>query len=80
MGLSTITASRIYKGQTQGNPGEETVLNMETLPYAAFSKVMFLGSSLYLVKNACNPPSMVVVYLQNIKVSLPRPGKKSFVP
>ena len=39
MGISTITASRIYKGQQANQRGEETKLNMETLPYAAFSKV-----------------------------------------
>lgn len=39
MGMSTITASRIYKGQKQGRPGEETVLKFEEFPHVALSKV-----------------------------------------
>lgn len=38
MGISTVTATRIMKGQSQGNPGEETVLAMEAFPYMALSK------------------------------------------
>ncbi|CAG0919630.1 unnamed protein product [Notodromas monacha] len=34
MGIPVITASRIYKGQQEGNPGEETYLNFETFPYS----------------------------------------------
>lgn len=41
MGLTTTTAARILKGQLAGNPGEETVLNFEAFPYAAYSKVCF---------------------------------------
>lgn len=41
MGLSTINAARIYKGQKQGNPGEETVLEFEKFPHVALSKVKF---------------------------------------
>ncbi|OWF42220.1 alkaline phosphatase-like [Mizuhopecten yessoensis] len=39
LGLSTVTASRILKGQKMGNPGEETVLEFEKFPYVALSKV-----------------------------------------
>ena len=39
MGITTITAARIYKGQLEGNPGEETKLNFETFPHVALSKV-----------------------------------------
>ncbi|CAC5370940.1 E3.1.3.1 [Mytilus coruscus] len=39
MGMSTITASRIYKGQKQGRPGAETVLKFEEFPHVALSKV-----------------------------------------
>ncbi|XP_061189803.1 alkaline phosphatase, tissue-nonspecific isozyme-like [Saccostrea echinata] len=39
LGISTINAARIYKGQKQGNPGEETVLEWEKFPNAAFSKI-----------------------------------------
>eukprot|EP00105_Crassostrea_gigas_P001210 XP_011413264.2 PREDICTED: alkaline phosphatase [Crassostrea gigas] len=39
MGLSTINAARIYKGQKLGNTGEETILEYETFPNVALSKV-----------------------------------------
>ena len=39
MGISTVTASRILKGQMQGKPGEETVLAWEEFPHVALSKV-----------------------------------------
>ena len=39
MGLSTINAARIYKGQKLGNMGEETELEFEKFPYVALSKV-----------------------------------------
>ena len=39
MGISTITAARIYKGQKDGNPGEETEFIFEKFPNAALSKV-----------------------------------------
>ncbi|KAK7097557.1 hypothetical protein V1264_004513 [Littorina saxatilis] len=38
MGMSTVTAARIYKGQTNGQPGEETLLNFEKFPHVALSK------------------------------------------
>jgi len=38
MGISTITAARIYAGQRQGLDGESYQLAMEQLPYSAFSK------------------------------------------
>ncbi|KAL8583357.1 hypothetical protein ACOMHN_035339 [Nucella lapillus] len=38
MGVSTVTAARIYKGQKHGRPGEETQLNFEKFPHAGFSK------------------------------------------
>lgn len=39
MGLSTINAARIYKGQKLGNTGEETTLEFETFPNVALAKV-----------------------------------------
>ena len=39
MGIPTVTASRILKGQLEGNSGEETVLAMDTLPFSGMSKV-----------------------------------------
>ncbi|CAH1774904.1 unnamed protein product, partial [Owenia fusiformis] len=38
MGVSTVTGIRIYKGQKAGNPGEETILNMDKLPYTGLAK------------------------------------------
>lgn len=38
MGISTITAARIYAGQKDGKPGEEHVLSLGTLPYSALIK------------------------------------------
>lgn len=45
MGISTITAGRIRKGQLKGNNGEEEITNMEKLDYVALSKVIFLKIS-----------------------------------
>ncbi|KAH9513406.1 hypothetical protein Btru_032941, partial [Bulinus truncatus] len=38
MGLSTITAGRIYQGQKKGQSGEENKLRFEEFPYLALSK------------------------------------------
>uniref|UniRef100_A0A8C4QAQ3 Alkaline phosphatase n=1 Tax=Eptatretus burgeri TaxID=7764 RepID=A0A8C4QAQ3_EPTBU len=38
MGISTVTATRILKGQNNGKPGEETKLAMDKYPYVALSK------------------------------------------
>ncbi|XP_070197902.1 alkaline phosphatase, tissue-nonspecific isozyme-like isoform X1 [Littorina saxatilis] len=38
MGVSTVTAARIYKGQKAGQTGEETQLNFEKWPHVALSK------------------------------------------
>ncbi|MBU6318679.1 MAG: alkaline phosphatase [Alphaproteobacteria bacterium] len=38
MGVSTITAGRIWAGQNRGVDGESYRLAMETLPYSAFAK------------------------------------------
>lgn len=39
MGISTVTATRILKGQMAGKTGEETTLTMDTFPFLALSKV-----------------------------------------
>lgn len=39
MGVSTVTSSRILRGQLNGKPGEETVLVFEDFPHVALSKV-----------------------------------------
>lgn len=38
MGISTVTASRIYEGQSRGVDGESSSLSFETLPWTALSK------------------------------------------
>lgn len=38
MGLSTMSAARIYKGQLAGGSGEENILAMETFPHLALAK------------------------------------------
>ncbi|KAF7654125.1 hypothetical protein LDENG_00073890 [Lucifuga dentata] len=38
MGVSTVSAARILRGQMEGASGEETVLAMDTFPYLALSK------------------------------------------
>ncbi|MDN3639010.1 alkaline phosphatase [Simiduia curdlanivorans] len=38
MGISTITATRIYDGQSRGGKGEENTLAWDKLPYTALSK------------------------------------------
>ncbi|XP_056419204.1 intestinal-type alkaline phosphatase 1-like [Hyla sarda] len=39
MGVPTIAAARIYQGQLKKQSGEENILEMETFPYVALSKV-----------------------------------------
>ncbi|XP_075427085.1 alkaline phosphatase-like [Ascaphus truei] len=38
MGVTTVTAARIYQGQLAGGYGEENVLAMDSFPYIALSK------------------------------------------
>ncbi|KAM3876368.1 alkaline phosphatase, intestinal, tandem duplicate 1 [Diretmus argenteus] len=38
MGVSTVSAARILRGQMEGGSGEETVLAMDSFPYLALSK------------------------------------------
>ena len=38
MGISTVTAARIYDGQSRGEPGEENLLSFETFPNVALVK------------------------------------------
>ncbi|KFQ49680.1 Alkaline phosphatase, tissue-nonspecific isozyme, partial [Nestor notabilis] len=40
MGVSTVTAARILKGQLQNHKGEESLLEMDKFPYVALAKVM----------------------------------------
>lgn len=45
MGVSTVTAARILKGQLQHRKGEESLLEMDKFPYVALAKVS-LGRAL----------------------------------
>ncbi|XP_069803007.1 alkaline phosphatase-like [Dendropsophus ebraccatus] len=38
MGVPTVTATRILKGQLAGKPGEETMLEMDKFPFVALAK------------------------------------------
>ncbi|XP_066566335.1 alkaline phosphatase-like [Amia ocellicauda] len=46
MGMSTITATRILKGQLRGGSGEEFTLAMDTFPYTALSKTYCTDSQI----------------------------------
>lgn len=39
MGMSTVTAARILRGQLNGNSGEENMLEFEKFPHIGLSKV-----------------------------------------
>lgn len=43
MGVSTVTAARILKGQLQHGQGEESLLEMDKFPFVALAKVSPLG-------------------------------------
>lgn len=43
MSIATITAARIYDGQSRGEPGEENVLSFERFPYTALVKTYNLN-------------------------------------
>lgn len=38
MGISTVTAARIFEGQLRGGQGEENLLSFESLPYTGLAK------------------------------------------
>lgn len=39
MGVPTVTAARILKGQLNGQSGEETLLEMDKFPFVSLAKV-----------------------------------------
>lgn len=47
MGVSTVTAGRILKGQKEGHSGEEYRLSFEKFPYVALAKVSTRMFSFY---------------------------------
>ncbi|XP_065568129.1 alkaline phosphatase-like [Artemia franciscana] len=52
MSNPTIVASRIYKGQLEGKPGEETELEFEKFPFTALSKTYCVDSQ--VADSACS--------------------------
>lgn len=44
MGVSTVTAARILKGQLQHGQGEESLLEMDKFPFVALAKVSPRGA------------------------------------
>lgn len=42
MGVPTVTAARILKGQLSGQSGEETELEMDKFPFVSLAKVCHL--------------------------------------
>lgn len=42
MGVPTVTAARILKGQLSGQGGEETQLEMDKFPFVSLAKVSIL--------------------------------------
>lgn len=43
MGVPTVTAARILKGQLNGQSGEETQLEMDKFPFLSLAKVVICG-------------------------------------
>ncbi|XP_071623544.1 alkaline phosphatase, tissue-nonspecific isozyme [Heliangelus exortis] len=62
MGVSTVTAARILKGQLQNRKGEESLLEMEKFPYVALAKVSRPGAPLP------SPGEGVVVMVEEVEV------------
>uniref|UniRef100_A0A2D4K273 alkaline phosphatase n=1 Tax=Micrurus paraensis TaxID=1970185 RepID=A0A2D4K273_9SAUR len=52
MGIPTITATRILKGQMQTPPTPESPLSMDAFPFVALSKV---GSQCFYLCDLCTP-------------------------
>lgn len=44
MGIQTVTAGRIFKGQQKHNSGEESELVWDSFPHTGFSKVSYKSS------------------------------------
>jgi alkaline phosphatase len=51
MGMSTITAARIYKNQLAGGYGEESGLSFEEFPFIGLSKVYEVNSQVIVHEN-----------------------------
>ncbi|XP_075558622.1 alkaline phosphatase, tissue-nonspecific isozyme-like isoform X2 [Dermacentor variabilis] len=74
MGVSTVTAARIYKGQiTRNNSGEETVLSWEKFPYVSLSKTYGLDTQ------TSDSANSATAYLCGVKANMGTIGVDSSV-
>ncbi|XP_056612059.1 alkaline phosphatase-like [Triplophysa dalaica] len=64
MGVTTITAARILKGQLQNRTGEETVMNMDTFPYVGLAKTYSVDFQI------ADSASTATAYLCGVKTNL----------
>ncbi|KAA0701662.1 Alkaline phosphatase, tissue-nonspecific isozyme [Triplophysa tibetana] len=64
MGVTTITAARILKGQLQNRSGEETVMNMDTFPYVGLAKTYSVDFQI------ADSASTATAYLCGVKTNL----------
>jgi len=64
MSIPTITASRIFKGQKDGNPGEETDMTFDKFPYAALSRTYCVDAQ--VADSACS----ATAYLCGVKANI----------
>jgi len=74
MGISTITASRIYVGQKLGKTGEEHKLSFETWPAVALSKTYNLD------RQVADSAGTAVAFMTGVKVNMGTLGVVSAVP
>lgn len=70
MGVPTVTAARILKGQLGGRSGEETDLVMDTFPHLALSKVSVPPLTPAIAKGAYFDNSSVGFFLERSVDSL----------
>ncbi|XP_037572153.2 alkaline phosphatase, tissue-nonspecific isozyme [Dermacentor silvarum] len=74
MGVSTVTAARIYKGQILKNhSGEETVLSWEKFPYVSLSKTYGLDTQ------TSDSANSATAYLCGVKANIGTVGVDSTV-
>uniref|UniRef100_A0A672MVH4 Alkaline phosphatase n=1 Tax=Sinocyclocheilus grahami TaxID=75366 RepID=A0A672MVH4_SINGR len=65
MGVTTITAARILKGQLQNRSGEETIMNMDTFPFVGLAKVTHS-----FLKSIPDSAATATAYLCGVKTNL----------
>ncbi|XP_040469508.1 intestinal-type alkaline phosphatase-like [Falco naumanni] len=71
MGLPTMSAARIYKGQLAGGSGEESILAMETFPHVALAKVSGAVPGAGPAGPARNPPAPACLQTYTIDRQVP---------